>query len=160
LGYLKFRLRQGFGNEEQYFPAIENIFKELFNKYSLHSGEITPDFAQSVSIFETYLGRTNPWADWSQHRSLVQRRVSELDRYLGEETVFVCIPFDILKYWKSSSASYPVLARMARYILAIPVSTVASESAFSSGEKIISEYRSRLTSETVQTLVCLQDWIR
>jgi hypothetical protein len=49
---------------------------------------------------------------------------------------------------------------LARDILAIPASTVASESAFSSGDKIISEYRSRLTSETVQALVCLQDWIR
>jgi hypothetical protein len=161
LGYLKFRLRQGFGNEEQYFPTIENTFKELFNEYNLQSGELTPDFAQSVRAVETYLGRTNPWADWSHHQNLVQRRrVSELDKYLEEETVPVDIHFDILKYWKSSSATYPVLARMARDILAIPASTVASESAFSSGDKIISEYRSRLTSETVQALVCLQDWIR
>jgi hypothetical protein len=80
----------------------------------LHSGEITPDFAQSVSIVETYLSRTNPWADWSQHQNLVhRRRVSELDRYLGEEIVSIGIPFDILKYWRSSSVTYPVLARMA-----------------------------------------------
>jgi hypothetical protein len=49
---------------------------------------------------------------------------------------------------------------MTRDILAIPSSTVAFESAFSSGEKIISEYRSRLISETVEALVCLQDSIR
>jgi hypothetical protein len=92
---------------------------------------------------------------------LVQRRrVSELDKYLEEEAVPVGTPLDILKYWKFSSATYPVLARMARDILAILASTVASESAFSSGEKIISEYRSRLTSETVEALVYLQYWIR
>jgi hypothetical protein len=41
-----------------------------------------------------------------------RRRVSELDKYLEEETIIVDIPFDILKYWKSSSATYHVLARM------------------------------------------------
>jgi hypothetical protein len=161
LGYLKFRLRQGFGNEEQYFPTVEKTSRELFNEYSLQSRELTPDFARSVSTVEAYLGRSDPWADWSEYQNLVQRRrVSELDKYLEEETVPVGTPLDILKYWKSSSATYPVLAHMVRDILAIPASTVVSESTFSSGEKIISEYRSRLTSETVEALVCLQDWIR
>ena len=68
--------------------------------------------------------------------------------------------FDILQYWKMSSATYPILARMARDILAIPASSVASESAFSSGERIINDYRSRLSSEIVEALVCLQDWLR
>jgi hypothetical protein len=59
-----------------------------------------------------------------------------------------------------SSATYPILARMARDILAIPASTVASESVFSGGKKIINEYRSRLSSDTVEALMCLQDWLR
>ncbi|WVZ86453.1 hypothetical protein U9M48_033226 [Paspalum notatum var. saurae] len=58
------------------------------------------------------------------------------------------------------SASYPILARIARDVLAVPASTVASESAFSTGERIISDYRSRLKSKTVEALICLQDWIR
>jgi hypothetical protein len=37
---------------------------------------------------------------------------------------------------------------------------VTSESAFSGGEKIINEYRSRPSSDTVEALVCLQDWLR
>ncbi|CAO2034505.1 unnamed protein product, partial [Urochloa humidicola] len=49
---------------------------------------------------------------------------------------------------------------MARDMLATPASTVASESAFSSGERVISDYRSRLTSETVEALICLQDWLK
>jgi hypothetical protein len=126
----------------------------------LQFGELTPNFARSVNTIETYLSRSDPWADWSEHQNWVQRRVSELGKYLEEETVPVSTHLDILKYWKSSSATYLILARMARDILAIPASTVVSESTFSSGEKLISEYRSRLTSETVETLVCLQDWNR
>ncbi len=45
-------------------------------------------------------------------------------------------------------------------VLAITASTVASESAFSTGSRIISDYRSSLSSKTVEALVCLQDWFR
>jgi len=127
----------------------------------IFSYKYTHDSAESVGSAETNVGRSNRWADWSLHQNLKQRRrVSELDKYLEGETVPADAPFDILQYWKTSSTSYPILARMARDILAVPASTVASESAFSSGEKTISDYRSRLTSETVEALICLQDWIR
>jgi len=49
---------------------------------------------------------------------------------------------------------------MVREILAVPASTVASESAFSTGSRVLSDFRSRMTPETVEALVCLQDWIR
>ncbi|XP_062206559.1 uncharacterized protein LOC133908510 isoform X2 [Phragmites australis] len=42
----------------------------------------------------------------------------------------------------------------------VPASTVASESAFSTGERVINDYRSRLSSDTIEALICLQDWIR
>lgn len=49
---------------------------------------------------------------------------------------------------------------MARDILAIPVSTVASESAFSTGGRTIDDYRSNLLPATVEALKCSQDWLR
>lgn len=53
---------------------------------------------------------------------------------------------------------YPELASMARYILAIPVSSVASESAFSMSRKVITHNRSSLKPKTVEAIMCLQDW--
>ncbi|CAN6319080.1 unnamed protein product, partial [Urochloa humidicola] len=41
--------------------------------------------------------------------------------------------FNILAWWEMSSGEYPKLSHMARDILAVPASTVASESAFSIG---------------------------
>jgi hypothetical protein len=45
--------------------------------------------------------------------------------------------FDILSWWKAHSRKYPILARVARDVLAIPATTVASESAFSSGGRVV-----------------------
>ncbi|KAJ3670140.1 hypothetical protein LUZ60_010464 [Juncus effusus] len=68
--------------------------------------------------------------------------------------------FDILTWWKCNAPKYPVLGRMARDILSIHVSTVASEAAFSTGGRILNEYRSRLKPEVVEALACTQDWLR
>ncbi|KAF3773860.1 DETOXIFICATION 33 protein, partial [Nymphaea thermarum] len=45
-------------------------------------------------------------------------------------------------------------------ILCIPITTVASESAFSTGGLIVDESRSSLSPKTVEELVCAGDWIK
>ncbi|KAK5819605.1 hypothetical protein PVK06_024621 [Gossypium arboreum] len=55
---------------------------------------------------------------------------------------------------------FPIPAQTARDILAIPISTVASESAFSTGGRVLDSFRSSLTPLMVETLVCTQDWLR
>nr|XP_009601850.1 zinc finger BED domain-containing protein RICESLEEPER 2-like [Nicotiana tomentosiformis] len=47
--------------------------------------------------------------------------------------------------------------QMARDVLAVPVSSVASECAFSTGRRLLDSFRSSLTPKLVQALVCLQD---
>jgi hypothetical protein len=60
--------------------------------------------------------------------------------YLEEEMVPVGVDLDLLQYWKTFSPKYPILTCVARDMLVVPSSTVASESAFSSVEKTISDY--------------------
>ncbi|KAF7119686.1 hypothetical protein RHSIM_Rhsim13G0120000 [Rhododendron simsii] len=67
-------------------------------------------------------------------------------------------PFDILSWWRSQESRYPVLTVMARVILTVPISTVASEAAFSAGGRVISEKRSSLNPDTVEALIYLKDW--
>lgn len=85
---------------------------------------------------------------------------TELDKYLKEDREPLDPSFDILKWWKINQVRYPAVAKMARDILAIPVSTVASESAFSTGGRVLDSYRTSLTPRMVEALVCTQDWIR
>lgn len=87
---------------------------------------------------------------------------SELDTYL-EEGVYISEPgvnFDALGWWKENNLKYKILSRMAADILAIPVTTVASESAFSAGGRVIDPYRSSLGTKMVDMLICGADWYR
>ena len=54
---------------------------------------------------------------------------------------------------------YPVLQTIARDILAIPVSTVASESAFSFSRRLVSPHRNRLHPKMIEAFMCAQSWL-
>ena len=47
---------------------------------------------------------------------------------------------------------------MARDILLVLVSKVASEASFSVGDRVVSDKRCGLSPETVEALACLKDW--
>ncbi|KAJ4791497.1 Zinc finger BED domain-containing protein DAYSLEEPER [Rhynchospora pubera] len=87
---------------------------------------------------------------------------SDLDMYL-QEPVFTSNRnehFDVLSWWKVNSVKYPVLSKLARDVLSIPITTVASESAFSAGGRVLDDYRSSLSKDNVEVLVCGGDWVR
>lgn len=82
---------------------------------------------------------------------------SELDLYLEELVLFNqsnISKFDILGYWKNIGVKYPTLQRIVKNFLAIPISTVASESAFSiGGGKFLTPHHSKLNEDTVEALM-------
>jgi hAT family C-terminal dimerisation region len=55
---------------------------------------------------------------------------------------------------------FPILSKLARDVLCIPITTVASESAFSAGGRVLDDYRSSLKKDMVKILVCGGDWIK
>lgn len=54
---------------------------------------------------------------------------------------------------------YPTLQKIARDFLAI-ISMVASESAFSTSGRVVTPQRSRLKEDTLEALMCSQNWFR
>jgi hypothetical protein len=66
--------------------------------------------------------------------------------------------FDILTWWKSHELQFSVLSKLAKDILVVPASTIASESAFSAGRRVLDEKRSSLAPDVVKICVCKKDW--
>ncbi|KAK2641453.1 hypothetical protein Ddye_023216 [Dipteronia dyeriana] len=78
---------------------------------------------------------------------------SEYDAYLEENVLPRTKDFEILVWWRANASKYPILAQIARDFLAIPVSSVASESAFSTCGRIVSLRRNRLHPDTLEALI-------
>lgn len=86
---------------------------------------------------------------------------AELDLYLEERNIPITDQkFDLLAWWKMNGSRFPALSKLAKVILMTPVTSAASESAFSTGGRVLDDYRSRLNEETVEALLCAQDWIK
>ena len=87
------------------------------------------------------------------------RSKSDLERYLEEPLVARTPDFNILNWWKTNKGKYPILAEIAKDILAIPITTVASESAFSTGGRHLSPHRAKLHPDTLEAIMCTQNWL-
>ncbi|CAI9273822.1 unnamed protein product [Lactuca saligna] len=85
---------------------------------------------------------------------------SQLQRYLNEDPIGFDKGYDILTWWKNNAVRFTIVARMARDILGMQISTVASESTFSNGRRVITDYRTNLSVVIVEALICTQDWLR
>ncbi|GJU41799.1 zinc finger BED domain-containing protein RICESLEEPER 2-like protein [Tanacetum coccineum] len=67
--------------------------------------------------------------------------------------------FYVLGWWNQNMMKFPILSQVAKHVLAMSISTVASESAFSTDGRVIDKYRSSLTPKTAEALICAQDWL-
>jgi len=85
---------------------------------------------------------------------------NQLYTYLDEPTLDIhfSVAIDVLEWWKSNNERFPDLALMARDLLSILITIVASESAFSIGSRILNKYRNCLLSTSVEAIICTCSW--
>uniref|UniRef100_A0A2N9INA8 BED-type domain-containing protein n=1 Tax=Fagus sylvatica TaxID=28930 RepID=A0A2N9INA8_FAGSY len=116
---------------------VRDVLTKLFEYYvSVHSPNVEVESVseKSTMITNVDMSETNPYAFMDSQYVL----------YLKAE----------------QSMGYQVLSKMAQDVLAVPISTVASESAFSTGGCILDPFRSSLSPDMVQVLVCSQNWLK
>jgi len=83
---------------------------------------------------------------------------TELETYLEEKKLPRVEEMDVLNYWSTNQFRFPILYQMARDVLSIPLSTVASESVFSVGGRVLDAFRSSLKPKTIEAIICLRHW--
>ena len=66
---------------------------------------------------------------------------------------------EVLSWWKEHYNQFPELSLMARDLMSISITTIASESSFSTGKKILTPYRSCLLPKNVETTLCTKSWL-
>ncbi|XP_031280054.1 zinc finger BED domain-containing protein RICESLEEPER 2-like [Pistacia vera] len=153
--------------------VVRDALYEVYREYvdtskALTAARVSASIGDGVQVVGEGSGAAvetaDDWDDFSQFLDVVETvepTKSELDCYLGEgchKCVGDLTTFDALTWWKANSTKFPILSTMARDILAIPITMVASESAFSADSRVIDTYRSSLTPNTVEMLLCGCDW--
>ena len=96
--------------------------------------------------------------------------IDEFERYMREPEIPLVAERRVLdgsakKYtnpllwWKQREAQYPVMARLARRYLAIPATSVPSESLFSTAGRLVSKLRARLGDRALEgCLIIAHNW--
>ena len=64
--------------------------------------------------------------------------------------------FDLLLWWCANRLQYPILAKVARYILAIPASSAESERVFSASSNTITQKRTQLLPSNLNGLLIIK----
>ncbi|XP_042963535.1 zinc finger BED domain-containing protein RICESLEEPER 1-like [Carya illinoinensis] len=149
LHFVDFSYTKLYGNGSLEFLNVRTKMASLFMEYSSSSAptSCTTTFERSSSRTESESssGRWNrvnkqvfqEFDSFGSNDLTAHMQKSQLELYLDEPRTYRNAKIDILSFWKGNEFRYPDRAYMARDILSIPVSTVASESTFSVGGRII-----------------------
>jgi hypothetical protein len=167
--YLRYQLEQqslSATNVEAFLGKVRSTFLILWDKFVPSSSanskpamqptskELDQTIDEDTTAFLQYMARSMGGAQ-------LNAPGAELDLYLKERNVIATSnkDFDILGWWKTNALQFPSLSKLACAILMIPMTLVASESAFSTGGRVLDDHRMRLNDDSVEALLCTQDWI-
>ncbi|WOL05521.1 hypothetical protein Cni_G14250 [Canna indica] len=140
LQFVDWSYKKLYGSHSREFETIQNKLFSLYEEYASSrecgSSMSSPPKGQSGSHCDQEIQEKDMLEEFDVYEGdeySIALRKSELEKYLDETRIDRKTELDILCYWKINGQRYPIVARMARDILSIPLSTVASESAFSCG---------------------------
>lgn len=151
--YLKFAYMKL--DEPTHLAKIKEVVEsltELFNDYYKQEPVtvVQPSNVQPLGLDAEF--------DQFETNTLSSSR-SSLEVYLAEPRLTRDPNFDVIGWWKDNEVRFPDLAIMARDILSIPITSVASESAFSLGGRTLTKYRHKLLPENAQALITTKSWL-
>ncbi|KAH6755448.1 hypothetical protein C2S53_013006 [Perilla frutescens var. hirtella] len=145
----------------EYTKTVHETLHLLYNEY-VEADEAnkakTPKSSSNVCGSTEYSCRFI--AEYQEYLK-TQPRKSELEVYL-DHTSYIDkrTEFDALSWWRMNNSHFRILSKMACDVLSIPITTVALESAFIAGSKVIDPHHASLGVDTMRVLLCGGDWLR
>uniref|UniRef100_A0A803LUN9 HAT C-terminal dimerisation domain-containing protein n=1 Tax=Chenopodium quinoa TaxID=63459 RepID=A0A803LUN9_CHEQI len=110
---------------------VMNTLTSLYEHYASLQSQNVPNVSENIYLSSRDLETCNDWHDVADYEKPITGK-----------------NFDALGWWKKGVERYPIVG-----LLAIPVSTVASESAFSTSGRVLDVFRSSLSSHMVLIVV-------
>lgn len=140
--------------------TLEDLFTYYKNKWEKMNVQKRQDglFSENSSSFSEM--DIDLELEFDKYDDEGQHIKSEVEIYLADGREKRDQTFDLLGWWKANSVKFPILSKLARHVLTMPISTVALESTFNTSGRVIDKYRAGLNTDTVEALICSQDWIR
>lgn len=122
---------------------MESTLHELFGIYesehnksmsSLKNNESNSECSSAAGSTNSVFSSASEFQQFVKAHMFAHPSKSDLRKYLEDPIeVIPAANFDILQWWRLNESKYPVVAKMAKDVLTIPISTVSSESSFSAG---------------------------
>lgn len=125
---------------------IEGIIKLLSIDIN-HGIQIVPLVQPSTSVVSMLLNK----------HIKVEQQMGTLEEELARFQNISDCEADILSFWRKNEANFPKLAKVAKVLLSIPMSSAKAESAFSIAGSLIRKRRASLTPFRAEKLLFIHD---
>ncbi|XP_033148597.1 zinc finger BED domain-containing protein RICESLEEPER 2 [Brassica rapa] len=141
-----------YDEEEDGEEKYDSDSSEEAEREARKNREKKPDACKDFAFFQEFLK-----FEGSSPRECGE---SELDAYLKEPVMEWNKDFKALDWWREEGHKYPVLSRVARDILSIPISRATSYHAYGMDRREPPAFVVSLEAEVANAMMCSKKWLR
>ncbi|GJW89576.1 zinc finger BED domain-containing protein RICESLEEPER 2 [Tanacetum coccineum] len=149
--------------KERFNTSLEGLYNIYYLKYGNPTQSTSAASSSRSHSGNPMTNLLNRLKENSNKRAKSDRLSSnEYERYVTTDFISHLRPnefagVDVLGFWKAKESMFPILSRMARDIISVQATSVASKSAFSTSGRVLSIRRTRLTPTSLEMCMCLKD---
>jgi hAT family C-terminal dimerisation region len=141
---------------EKVLETLKSLYEKYLNEH--RTSKVTASTSNPVvsnPVARKIVRKDDDFYAYLKSVGVENQPKSDLKVYLGEPIYMVEdeSSFDVLR-WTQNCSKYLVLSKLAHDVLCIPITTVVSESTFSTGGRVLDNYRSSLKKDMVEILIC------
>ncbi|XWS13182.1 hypothetical protein CRYUN_Cryun36dG0015600 [Craigia yunnanensis] len=164
--FVKFSYNTIYGQDAAriHLRMIRNTLTDIFDEYASNMYSETSFFNDTnsstlLNAEENTIESFHMWYNSQRNVNTEASRKSELDKYIQEPIISSNLEFDILAWWCEQASSFPILRRMVRDILAIPMSSIISGSTFNEKVMMDNPIFKGLDPHIIEAMICGRDWL-